>query len=198
MTRNKWITNKMKQLVYLIGKIFFTAIVFLVLYFSFFRVTYFITRGKFLVPIYFDRNTILGIVMGALSMALILGILHYLIVRKISQGQQFDLSPIQRRTLVLKSNSTNIFENCVVILQKFPARIIENDAMKNYITARTNMSWKSWGDNIRIDVIQVDDISTQVKITCRPSLKTTLVDFGINYKNAEKLLSLISETTSAA
>jgi hypothetical protein len=188
----------MKQLVYLIGKNFFIAIAFLVLYFSFIRTIYFITQGKFLVPIYFDRNTILGIIVSALSMALILGILHYLSVRKISQSQQFDLSPIQHRVLVLKSNSTNIFENCVVILQKFPARIIENNAMKNYITARTNMSWKSWGDNIRIDVIQVDDISTQVKITCRPSLKTTLVDFGINYKNAEKLLSLISEATPVA
>ncbi len=139
-----------------------------------------------------------GVVFG-FPMALILGLAHYFQVRKIAKGKQFDLSPIQNRTLAVTSTPAVIFKHSMFVLQKIQARIVECNLAENYITARTRTSWwEPWGDDIRIDVVPISNTGTQVKITCRPSLKTALVDFGKNYKNAEKLLSLISEASPAA
>jgi hypothetical protein len=200
----------MKQLAFLLVKIFvFTAVPFGLIMSVCFNIPWVllyifaVTTGKEIIyfhvgPGFFLSLPIMAGALYGIPMALILGLAHYFQVRKIAQGKPFDLSPTQRRTLVIKSNPSSVFENCALVLQKFPARIIENDVMKGHITARTGKkSWKSWGDDIRIDVVQIDDISTQVKITCRPSLKTTLVDYGKNYENAEKLLSLISEFSQA-
>jgi len=198
----------MKQLALLLGKIFvFTAIPFglamsmCYIIPSFLLYIFALTSGK--EPIFVHMGWgffFIPIGLGALfgiPMALILGVAHYFMVKRVAQDKPFDLSPIQKRTFVSKSDSRSILENCVLALQKFPARIVENNSLQNYITACTSTSWKSWGDDIRIDVVPIDETNTQIKIICRPALKTTLVDYGKNYENAEKLMSLINETLQA-
>jgi len=194
--------SKMKQLALLLVKIFvFTAIPFglatsmCYIIPSFLLHTFALAPGK--EPLFWGFLFMgLGALYG-IPMALILGLAHYFGVKKVAQGKSFDLSPIQKRTFVLKSDSRSILENCVLALQKFPARIVENNLLQNYITARTSASWKSLGDDIRIDVIPAGETNTQIKIICRPALKATLVDYGKNYENAEKLMSLINETLKA-
>jgi hypothetical protein len=197
--------SKMKQLALLLGKIFiFTAIPFglamsmCYIIPSFLLDIFALASGK--EPLFVHMGwdfLIIPIGLGALfgtPMALILGLAHYFLVKQVAQGKSFDLSPIQKRTFVLKSNSRSTLQNCVLALQKFPARIVENNLLQNYITARTSTSWKSWGDDIRVDVVPIDETNSLVNIICRPALKTTLVDYGKNYGNAEKLMSLINET----
>src|SRR5215475_13906760 len=115
----------MKQLALLLGKIFiFTAVPFGVM-----------MSACFIIPflgIFFSGHDVFGFHMGAwiflifpvvigspfgILMTLILGLAHYFSVQKMAQGKPFDLSTIQSRTLVLKSNSKTIFENCVLALQ---------------------------------------------------------------------------------
>ena len=131
-----------------------------------------------------------------IPMALILGLMHYFMLKRVSQNKPFDLSPVQQRTFFLRSDSSSVLENCTLALQKFPARIVERNSRQNYITARTSKSWKTWSDDIRIEVIPIDETNSQIKIVCRPTMKTTLVDYGKNYENAEKLLSMINEAVS--
>jgi hypothetical protein len=194
----------MKQFALLLGKIFIFTTVPVVLAMSacflisslLLYVVNFASGNELLVDIgwgYFLPITIrLGLLTGAF-MTLILAPIHYFQVRKVAQGKSFDLSPIQQRKLVSKLNPSVVLKHCAFALQQLPARIVESDTGKNYITARTKANCKTWGDVIRIDVAQLDNENTQVKIVCRPSLKMTLVDYGRNYENAEKLLSLISK-----
>jgi len=198
----------MRQLALLLGKIFvFTIIPFGLgmgmCYFIPFVLFYLValTSGKepLFVHMGWDFLSIFigpGVLAGIL-MALFLGLPHYLLVRQAAQGKSFDLSPIQKRTFTVKSAPRSTLENCVLALQKFPARIVENNPFQNYATARTSTSWKSWGDDIRVDVVPIDETNSQVKIICRPALKTTLVDYGKNYENAERLMLLINETLKA-
>ncbi len=198
----------MKQLIFLLGKIFVFITLFAGLVTSMcYIIPYFLldifalAPGKEPIFVYVSKSFLfipIGLAaLVAIPMAIILGLAHYFMVKQVAQGKSFDLSPIQKRTFVSKSNPRRILENCILALQKFPAEIVENNSLQNYITARTSTSWKSWGDDIRIDVVPIDEINSQVKIICRPALKTTFVDYGKNYENAEKLISLIDETLQA-
>jgi hypothetical protein len=190
----------MKQLALLLLKIFiFTAVPFILLM----SVSWVILLGVFL-PDRVSGGFHIGVwnllnipvrmgLFYGISMAIILGLHHYFSVQKAAQGKPFDLSPVQRRELVLQSNSKNTFDNCILALRKFPVKTINTNSAKSYIKARVGRSWKSWGDDIRIDLIPLGDTDTKVEITCRPKVKTALVDYGKNYENAEKLSLLISE-----
>lgn len=121
------------------------------------------------------------------------GLLHYRLVRRISQGKTFDLSPIQQRDLVLQQSPSVSLELCSSTLAKLPARVIERNESKNYLIAQTRSSWKSWGNEIRTEITSADELNSRIKIICRPLLRTTLMDFGKSYEDIESLLNTLSE-----
>jgi hypothetical protein len=131
-----------------------------------------------------------GGAIGVLT-ALILGPIHYFFVRKTAKGKPFDLSTTQYRALVVNVTSSAVFEHCVLGLQGLRATRIESDVKENCIFAKTAKNWQTWGDDINIEVIPMGDDNTWVNIMCRPSFKSTPVDYGKNYENAEKLMAYV-------
>jgi hypothetical protein len=67
------------------------------------------------------------------------------------------------------------------------AKIIEDNEQNGHIKAKTPMSVWGWGEVVEIDVSAVDNNKSQITVTSRPSLKTTLVDYGKNTENVEKI-----------
>ncbi len=57
------------------------------------------------------------------------------------------------------------------------------------ITARTGFSWKSFGEIINISAEQTNDKETVIEISSKPSLRTTMADYGKNLENIEALVS---------
>jgi hypothetical protein len=197
----------MKQLAVLFGKIFIFTFIAIALFpgtclipvSAYFYYKYFLAKGGDFIfypmdlwPLFFNPFTLFMLAASTL-MALFLGLPHYFMVRAVAHGKPYDLSPRQHRTIELNSPRAIVFDHCTQILRDFPAHIIENNIIEYYLVAHTSAGWKSWGEEIRIDVIGKDEVHTQVKITSRPSLKTTLVDYGKNYENTEKFVALISE-----
>lgn len=60
------------------------------------------------------------------------------------------------------------------------------------ITLRSGFSWKSWGEEIKITNLNSFD-QNQYKIESRPRFKFTVVDYGKNLMNVEKLVQLIGK-----
>ena len=186
----------MKQLLYFIGKNFIIFLLFFEINFYVFRIIYFTTRCGCIVLTYSDPKIIFGIALIALGISLFTGLLHYFRIRKIANGNQFDLSTIQSRTLFLPLPPKIILEQSALILENLPANILEKNTGANYLTARIHTN--SWDDYVKIDVLPITDTSANVKITCRPSVKIALVDYGRNYEYVERLLSRLKKLESTS
>ena len=68
------------------------------------------------------------------------------------------------------------------------------DEMNGYILITSNISWASWGENIRVDFVKLGPTRTQVIVKSGASVSTTLIDYGKNRKNVNKILSAVSTT----
>ena len=55
------------------------------------------------------------------------------------------------------------------------------------------MSWKTWGYIISFEVRKIDNDRTQIKVSSRPAVSTTLVDYGSNLENVEKIISFLEK-----
>ena len=53
----------------------------------------------------------------------------------------------------------------------------------------------SFGENIRIDLREHQPGRTHLPIRCGPTLGTTLVDYGVNLRNLDVLISRLIEYT---
>lgn len=63
--------------------------------------------------------------------------------------------------------------------------------VENGILLKTNMSWKSWGEEINIMLTSDKDADFEYQISSSPRLKTTLVDYGKNLENINRIESVI-------
>lgn len=70
------------------------------------------------------------------------------------------------------------------------AKIVAADAATGRIEARTGGTWKSFGEVITVQVSVARD-GTLVTVTSKPRLAATLIDYGKNNENAERILAAI-------
>ncbi len=54
------------------------------------------------------------------------------------------------------------------------------------------------GDVISFEVHRIDDDRTQVKVSSRPAVPTTLVDYGKNLENVERIISFLKKQSEMA
>ena len=70
----------------------------------------------------------------------------------------------------------------------------KTDEINGYILITGNISWTSWGENIRVDFVKLGPTRTQMIVKSGATVSTTLVDWGKNKKNVNKILSAVSTT----
>jgi hypothetical protein len=61
------------------------------------------------------------------------------------------------------------------------------------ISAKTRMSWASFGEEIIIEAKAVEGGKTLVKIGSSPVAKFTAIDYGKNFRNVEAVTSKLGE-----
>ncbi|NKI25502.1 hypothetical protein HCG49_02875 [Arenibacter sp. 6A1] len=95
-----------------------------------------------------------------------------------------NLGVTQRKSLTSELNKLELIEKLKIdpIIGKMKMTKIENG-----ILLKTGMTWKSWGEEIKI--IQKTDIVTdfEYQISSSPKLRTTLIDYGKNLENINRI-----------
>lgn len=124
-----------------------------------------------------------------LLMSAVLGSLHAAALRRVG-GQPGD-GPAVTRAMDVATPFDAVFLKCVHALQAEQARIQLQDIASGRIEASTPMSWRSWGENICVELSRVRADCTRVKLTSTPRLKTTLVDYGKGVQNVERISRLL-------
>lgn len=65
---------------------------------------------------------------------------------------------------------------------------------ENGILLETGMTWKSWREKSKINLKDYEGNDFEYQITSRPRLKITLVDYGKNIENSNRIENLIKIT----
>lgn len=136
-------------------------------------------------------------IMGGFSfgvaMALILGYIQKRSLKKQSDTITTDATGVKpSQILQLRSPFENAFDVCqdsIKTLQR--GKVQSMDRQKGEIKAKAGITWKSYGEIVEFNLRQLDDDHVEVKISSKPALPTTLVDYGKNQANVETLVDYI-------
>ncbi len=134
------------------------------------------------------RNGILsGLICGTLVSYILIS-LHKSLSRKVvSDASMPDYNIHQVRRIVMGIPFEKAFSRCIQSLKTVNmCRIISQNPDKGEIRARAGLNWKTWGDDININLTEGKE-TTGVEISSRPSARSTLVDFGKNLDNVERI-----------
>ncbi|MEW6599830.1 MAG: hypothetical protein AB1499_02580 [Nitrospirota bacterium] len=133
-----------------------------------------------------------GLVLGAI-MFVILGLLHGRAVRKVSgSASAQSLSTFQNRSIKLPLSFEKSFDlslESLGVIRK--CRVREQDRSGGIIVAESSVNWKTWGDTISIELTRTGGEETGVRVSSRPTSWSTIVDYGKNLDNVEKIISFL-------
>jgi len=145
-----------------------------------------------------QTGLICGLVSGLVSglvLSLILGVLHIHAVKKVApelNAEAYGISHV--RNIRLHMPYDKAFDLCVRSLVRIKnCRSREQDRSQGRIIANTSVNWKTWGDTITFVLGKIDNENTEVKITSRPTARTTLVDYGKNLENIEMITGYLNK-----
>lgn len=152
-----------------------------------FSLYYFIIFG-YLIPLFY-------IIFGGLTfgflMTIIIGSINYFSIKRLNlekSKEAYKLHHIRSFDITLSYNevykkclkSVNLIQNC---------KIKYKDYSTGKIEALTGLNLKSWGEIITFDLQKIDKNKTQVKISSKPAVPITFVDYGKNLENIEIIAS---------
>jgi hypothetical protein len=135
-----------------------------------------------------------GVFFGGL-MSLILGSLHIRSVGRVQSERAGGALGVHHvRSIELALPYDEAFDLCIESLRSIrKCRIQEEDRLRGKIVARTGITWKTWGDVITFELRRIEGNRTLVTVSSRPVVRTTLVDYGKNLENVERICSFLKE-----
>ena len=144
-------------------------------------------------PLGMGIGMVTGIFFGGL-ISLILGFLHNQSVKRISSGKyKQTLSVHHTRHVKLRLPYDRVFDLCLESLTSIEkCKIQKEDRHEGRIIAKAVMTWKTWGDVILFKIQRISNDEIQVEVSSRPALRTTLVDYGKNLENVQKIVRFLN------
>ena len=129
----------------------------------------------------------------AISLGLVSG--QIIAVKRVhSQGTKKSLDNHQTRKVEVNYPYRKTFQLCLEAIKELGnCKIRKTDSSRGIIEARTGISLRTYGDNISFEIQQLDNERTQVEISSRPMWWPTIVDYGRNLENVEKIKSFLQE-----
>jgi hypothetical protein len=127
-------------------------------------------------------------------LGLILTFAHSQIVKgmvRIKSEQDFSVH--QQRNVTLRLPFDKAFEVCKESLEALNKRIKIVNASDGSIEAITGSTVKTFGCVISYVVKPINERLTEVQVSSMPLVRTTLIDYGENLENVEKICAFLSE-----
>ena len=111
-------------------------------------------------------------------------------------GMDEDFSVKQKRDLVVLANFETAFDLCRETISEIGAKIKTEDAANQIIKAKTGMNFHSFGTDIDFKLKPINENLTEIEIVSRPTVRTTLVDYGESYKMIENIVENLKNKDS--
>lgn len=135
-----------------------------------------------------------GILFGAI-MSFVLGTIHKKSLEKTLSPKNVSDSGVKHTVNVdLKLSYDKAFKICLSSISAIKkSKVIQQNYYDGIIEAKAGMTWKSWGDIISFNIQKTNSLNTCVEVTSKPSLSTTVVDYGKNMENIEIIDNYLKE-----
>lgn len=129
------------------------------------------------------------------NMSLILGKMHISAIDSLPYKNIKDLGTNQERFIELDVSYDKAFNLCLSALEVLNnPKICRQDYKSGKIKARTTSSRESYGEIIEFEIKNLDNLA-QIRILSKPRFFSTLIDYGKNIDNVEKILEYIKQGT---
>ncbi|MCP9620808.1 hypothetical protein FOH10_25645 [Nocardia otitidiscaviarum] len=138
-------------------------------------------------------GVIAGLIGGLLFGAIITG-LSMMRARRDGTGHELGAAVRQQVSIDVQRPAGEAFAMAERVLAEVPATITRRDPAAGVLTARTKVSWMSWGENLQVVVAERLDGST-VAVSSRPRLPITTVDYGRNLQNVRSMVRALTVPT---
>lgn len=122
---------------------------------------------------------------------------YFLLIQKyrlkklgVENPNYYDLGVRQNRK-VISGITQEEFLNRLQMNRLIKYRKIKIDG--NIINFKTKMTFKSWGEEVKIIVLRMPDGKNQFDIYSKPILITTLFDYGLNFQNVQRIQDIIEK-----
>jgi len=135
-----------------------------------------------------------GLFFGGI-MSIILGTLHNQSVKQITSEKSKEAMEVHHvRNIELRLSYDKAFDLCIESLNLIEkGKIREEDRAQGKIVAKAGMTWKTFRDVISFDLRRIDNDRTEIKVSSRPAVRRTLIDYGKNLENVERISSFLKE-----
>ncbi len=131
---------------------------------------------------------------GGIVFGLIMAALSYYFDQKLHKKgiDTSNTSPRQSRKMSVNSTISELMPICEqAIISLNRAVIKEKDLTTGTIKAKTRMTWRSFGEVIKISTQSLGDNETLIEIKSSPFIPTAIIDYGKGLENVETIVSYI-------
>ena len=140
---------------------------------------------------------IVGIVFG-ISLSLISVTIHKISVQRfLDAGYENTESVRQSTSIDLAVPYDQAFRLCGAALKGLGFRRIQEDLPGGVIKVKTRLSWKSFGEIVEIQITNLGDRETKVRILSDPRVPSTSLDYGKNLDNVIRVEAAIRRASEA-
>ena len=95
------------------------------------------------------------------------------------------------RSMVVNGSKEKLFQLALSSLANLDKLEIKGqDPEQGIVEAETGQTWKSWGEQVRIRFESVSPDQTRIEVASRSAVSTTLIDFGKNRENVQRILAI--------
>jgi hypothetical protein len=140
-----------------------------------------------------SSRAITGFVTFAL-LGLFLTFTHSQIVKRKAGGLSEEGFGVHQQTnLTLHLPYDRAFDLCCESVEILSGRIKTADRSNGKIEATTGWTWRSFGCVVSYEIKSIGERLTEIEVTSRPQIRTTLVDYGENLENVERVCKFLFE-----
>jgi len=134
----------------------------------------------------------IGLIVGAVLL-FIMGPLHEMSVKKIAgDGSEGSTGVHHVREIEISRSYDESFDLCIRSLELISrSRVIEKDHSGGRIIAKAGLNWRTWGDSISFEISASGEGSSRIRVSSRPAARSTIVDFGKNLQNVNRVVSFL-------
>jgi hypothetical protein len=95
---------------------------------------------------------------------------------------------------MLQQPIEQVYERALSAADAFKkARLKESDEAARRVELKVGMTMKSWGERVVVELTADDESTTTAQVSSRASVGTTMVDYGKNHDNVERVKAWLSE-----
>lgn len=129
----------------------------------------------------FSGGAFIGIILQIIS--------NYKTRQTESEAAEDDFSTYQNRTVSLLCEFDKAFDLCLESIEFLKKGKIElADKEQSIIKAKTGINLKSFGNLVEFKLKEITENLTEVEISTKPSVPTTLIDYGESLETVKKLV----------